>query len=188
MNLRWMVLGVSAVIVLASGCAANKDLANEVNDQSIRLGSLESQLAALEVQFGEVSTSVSGLTASIEEMATAEEAHAPRFDVAVAQFVMDTAGFHAMEEALASGNPIDPSAVSTVGRVHKIVSSTEFPEELQEAVEGFLGDLEALEAVLEADDAADAAPLAAAVHESQHDLSHMIDEWLGAAGGEHQEG
>ena len=48
MNCRWIVPGLMAVILLSSACAADEDLVNQIDDQTTRLGSLESQLAALE--------------------------------------------------------------------------------------------------------------------------------------------
>ncbi len=166
--------------MFGAGCAANQELLTQVTDQGKRL-------VALEEQFAEVNTSVVGLTATIEQMAGAEEAHLPRFEIAMAQFVMDTAGFHGIAKSLAAGDPIDPSALSAATRVHRILSSSEWPAELHEAVEHFLATLEEFRAALEADDAAAAAPLAEAVHDEAHELSEMVDGWLGAAVQEHHE-
>jgi glutamine synthetase len=105
----------------------------------------------------------------------------------MAQFVLDTAGFHGIAESLAAGDPIDPTALGAVTRVHKILSSTEWPAELHEAVEHFLATLEEFKSALGADDAAAAAPLAETVHDEAHELSEMVDGWLGAAVQEHNE-
>ena len=169
-----------SLVLFGAGCAANQELVTQVADQGDRL-------VALEGQFSEVNTSVAGLRLTIEQLVEAEESHSPRFDVAMAQFVMDTAGFHGMAESLAAGNPIDPTALGAVTRVHKILSSTEWSAELHEAVEHFLATLEEFKSALEADDAAAAAPLAEAVHDEAHELSEMVDGWLGAAVQEHNE-
>jgi len=168
--------GLSAVcltlVLFGAGCAANQELVTQVADQGDRL-------VALEGQFGEVNTSVAGLSVTIEQLVEAEESHTPRFDVAMAQFVMDTAGFHGIAESLAAGEPIDPGSLSAATRVHKILASTEWPAELNEAVEHFVATLGEFEAALEADDAAAATPLAETVHDEQHELSETIDGWLG---------
>jgi glutamine synthetase len=105
----------------------------------------------------------------------------------MAQFVMDTAGFHGIAESLAAGDPIDPTALGMVTRVHKVLSSTEWPAELNEAVEHFLATLGEFQAALEADDAAAATSLAETVHDEQHELSERVDGWLGGAVREHNE-
>ncbi|MGH2620748.1 MAG: hypothetical protein ACRDHG_09290, partial [Anaerolineales bacterium] len=156
----------------------DQELVTQVADQGDRL-------VALEGQFSEVNTSVAGLSATLEQLVAAEESHAPRFDIAMAQFVADTAGFHGIAESLAAGDPIDPSALAAATRVHKILSSTEWPAELSEAVEHFLATLAEFQAALEADDAAAATPLAETVHDEQHELSEMIDGWLGTAAAGH---
>ena len=174
-------LAVSLILVLfGAGCAADQELVTQVTDQGERLVTLEGQ-------FTEVNTSVAGLTATIEQMAGAEEAHLPRFEIAMAQFVLDTAGFHGFAESLAAGDPIDPTALGVVTRVRKILSSTEWPAELHEAVNNFLGTLQDFQASLEVDDAAAATPLAEAVHDEAHQLSEMIDGWMGLELQEHQD-
>jgi len=175
---RWALC--LTLVLFAAGCAANQELVTQVADQGDRL-------VALEGQFGEVNASVAGLSVTIEQLVEAEESHTPRFDVAMAQFVMDTAGFHGIAESLAAGEPIDPSSVSAATRVHKILSSTEWPAELHEDVEQFLATLGELQAALEADDPAAATPLAETVHDEQHELSESIDGWLGTQSAGHSD-
>jgi len=101
------------------------------------------------------------------------------FELAVAQYVMDTAGLHTMDEALHETGVVDAAYLSTVNRVAKVVGATPWPENLHEPVEAFQAVLTDLAAALDADDAAAAAELAASAHEIQHDLSGAIDEVLG---------
>jgi hypothetical protein len=174
-------LAISLTLVLfGAGCAADQELVTQIADQGDRLVALEGQL-------GEMNTSVAGLSATIGQLVETKESHTPRFDIAMAQFVMDTAGFHGIAESLATGDPIDPTALGAVTRVHKILSSTEWPAELHEAVEHFLATLEEFQAALEADDSAAAAPLAETVHDEQHELSESIDGWMGLEVQEHQD-
>jgi len=137
------------------------------------LADVETRLAALETR-----------VAALEEMSGAgAHAEAGGFELAVAQYVMDTAGFHAMDEALSETQTVDPAFLSTVNRVAKVVGVATWPEDLHEQVNAFQAVLADFAAALEADDAAAAAELAVSVHEAQHDLSGSIDAALGA--GEH---
>lgn len=178
MNRKALLVVFLTTVLFSAGCAADQQLVTQVADQGDRL-------VALEGQFSEVNTSVAGLSATIEQLVESEESHVHRFDIAMAQFVMDTAGFHGIAESLAAGQPIDPSAISAATRVHKILSSTKWPAELNGAVEHFLPMLGELQAALEADDAAAATAIAETVHEEQHELSEIIDGWLGTQGAGH---
>lgn len=176
---RKALLAVCLILVLfGAGCAADQELATQVADQGDRL-------VALEGQFDEMNAAVGGLTMNIDQLVATETNHTSPFDVAIAQFVMDTAGFHEIEESLAAGDPIDPSFLGTVLRVEKVLTNTEWPEELSPGVEQFLVSLHEFQTALEADDAAEAAPLATAVHDEGHELSEMIDAWLGLEVQEH---
>jgi len=180
MNRKALLVVALTTVLFSAGCAADQQLVTQVANQGDRL-------VALEDQFTEVNTSVAGLSATIEQLVESEESHVPRFDIAMAQFVMDTAGFHGIAESLAAGDPIDPSALTAATRVRKILSSTEWPAELGEAVDHFLATLGELQAALEADDAAAATAIAETVHDEQHELSEMIDGWLGTQSAGHSD-
>ncbi len=81
---RKALLVVSTLVLLGAGCAADQELVTQVTDQGTRLG-------ALEGQFDEMNTSVAGLTMTIEQLIETEESHTPRFDIAMAQFILDAA-------------------------------------------------------------------------------------------------
>lgn len=151
-----IVAGLAALLMLAA-CAPATDLAP-----------LENRVTALEQQQAEPD----------------EHAVSP-FDVAVAQYVMDTAGFHDMAETLAETKKVDATYLSTVNRVHTVLSNAPWPEELSEQGLAFVSLLEDFAAALEADNGEESAKLADEVHEAQHDLSHAIGEWLGAGGDGH---
>ena len=103
------------------------------------------------------------------------------FDLSVAQKFMDSAGFHGMATALSETQTIDPSYASTVTRVHTILSHTVFPSELNDQAQAFIETLASFSAALEADDIAEAVTLSEAVHDAQHELSHVIEHWMGDA-------
>jgi hypothetical protein len=110
--------------------------------------------------------------------ATATTTEADPFNVSVAQYFLDSAGFHGMSEALAETKTIDASYVSTVNRVKKVLDQTTWPEELHEQAETFIASLGEFATALGDDKVDDAIPLSETVHDAQHDLSHAIDEWI----------
>jgi hypothetical protein len=177
------VLALALLAACAPAGGANSD----------QLSALEARVAALE---GAGTTAADGLTdaslrlAALEaKVTTLEEAHdhaeAGVFELAVAQYFMDTAGFHGMDVALNDTGVVEPAYLSTVNRVNKVMRATPWPADLHEQAEAFQGLLSELAEALDADDAAAAADLAASVHEAQHDLSHAIDELLGVGGHGH---
>jgi hypothetical protein len=156
-------------------------------------GDQAESLAALQETLSTLQADLDALEVKVEEMAAAAggadehaaEPAADAFNVAVAQYFMDTAGFHGIDEALNETKTIDASYYSTVSRVRKVIIQITWPEELQEQATAFDDLLGQFAEALEADNAEEAAPLATQVHEAQHDLSHAIDAWLGEGGGEH---
>ena len=132
---------------------------------------------------------------SLDEMESSEmeevhdAAQASAFEVAVAQYVMDTAGFHAIDDALSETGEIDPATVSAVAHVARMVASTQWPDELAEDAGHFSEVLMDFEAALSEDDAEAATPLAGMAHDHQHDLSAAITTWLSgemSMGDEHE--
>ena len=113
------------------------------------------------------------------------ESTADPFDVSVAQYFMDTAGFHGIAETLAETKTIDPTYLSTVNRVKKVLTQATWPAELDEQAQDFIKSLEKFAAALEADNVAEAIEDADTVHDAQHELSHAIDSWLGEHAHDH---
>lgn len=186
------ILCIGVLLALGlSACQAGADNQAEIEAHTDRLVAIENQLE-------EVADSLSAMQSemAMQEELSLESEHgaapaASPFDLAVAQYFMDTAGFHAMAEALAEeGAVIDPSYLSSVNRVSRVLSNTSWPESLQAEADSFIGQLTEFTASLESDDAVAAASLSEAIHDAQHDLSHEIDNWLGSADAEpdHEEG
>jgi outer membrane murein-binding lipoprotein Lpp len=171
------VFALSLSLLLAA-CSPTSDSSTE--NQASQIAALESRIAALEAQVA---------TLSAEPPAAPDE-HAEDagiFEVTVAQYVMDTAGFHSMDEALNETKTVEASYLSAVKRVQKVLSATVWPEELQAQSTGLMELLDKFAEALDADNGEEAATLASEVHTAQHDLSGAIDEWLGV-GGEHEHG
>jgi hypothetical protein len=146
---------------------------------------LQSRLDSLQAQMDSLAAEMEAASGAVEtgETAPLEEHSDDPFAVSVAQYVLDTAGFHGMAETISETQQIDPAYLGTVNRVHKILSNTPLPESLAEQGQDFMTLLDEFAAALEADDAEAATRLSEEVHDAQHELSHAIDDWLGAAGG-----
>lgn len=108
------------------------------------------------------------------------------FAVAVGQYVMDSAEFHEIDEALADGSPIEPDYLVTTRRVLRVTGATPWPAALEPEAAALTSLLTAFAVALEADDAEEAAELAGQVHDAQHDFSSNINDWLGSASVEHE--
>ncbi len=187
-------VALAALMLTAVGCAADQGLTDQVDQLAAAMDQQSSRIAAVESQVTDLADILENLESDVDALAaepgsdTAGGAHAPEssvFEVAVAQYFMDTAGFHGIAESLASGDPIDPSWAATVSRAYKLLTSVVWPEELDVAADAFVENVGALSEALANDDAEAAAPLAETVHDAQHELSHSIDDWLGTAGAEH---
>ena len=116
--------------------------------------------------------------ASMEHSHSAE---ADPFELSVAQVIMDSAGFHGIATALSETQTIDPTYLSTVTSVSKILSHTTWPADLHDQAQAFIETLASFAAALEADNVADAVTLSETVHDAQHELSHSIEHLLGDA-------
>ena len=172
--MRNRLIVISFILMSLVACSAQTEerlsaLETQVETMAEREAELEGQLSALQAQ--------------------AEEQTAGTADVAVAQYIMDTSGFHGMEESLNESGEIDPSYLGAVNRARKVLANTQWPEELAGEADSLVNLLSEFAAALEADDGdrrrEEAARLAAEVHEAQHDFSHAIDNWL--SGGVHEE-
>ncbi len=123
----------------------------------------------------ELSHAIDDWMANTKPIAT----NADPFKVSVAQYFLDTAGFHGMAEALAETKTIDASYPSKVSRVLKVLSQTTWPSELNEQAQAFIVSLGDFSSALSDDKVDEAITLSDTVHDAQHELSHAIDEWLG---------
>lgn len=143
-------------------------------------------LAACAPAGGATTDQLSALEARVTALeATGGDDPAGGFELAVAQYFLDTAGFHAMDEALHATGVVEPSYLTTVNRVNKILRATPWPADLHDQAEALQAQLSELAEALEADDAAAAAELASGIHTAQHVLSAAIDAALGLEGHGH---
>ncbi|MBE7467520.1 MAG: hypothetical protein HS114_00050 [Anaerolineales bacterium] len=110
-----------------------------------------------------------------------------KFQVTIATYLMDTAGFHAMDERINQEGTIDAGDAGVVNRVIGVLEATAWPADLQTQVDELKDTLSQYAEALANDDVEAAKPLATQAHELQHDLSHAAGSWLtgGSGGAEH---
>jgi hypothetical protein len=161
-------------------------------DLNTRVAALEQQLTTQEsVGAKDLAARVAAMEARLEVVDTgsSQETHAVEageqgqaFQVATALYLLDTTGFHAMDESINLENTIQPEFVGAVERARRMVALTAWPEDLHENVEALQDTLEAFAAALADDDVDAAKPLATQAHEQQHELSHAVGDWLSKHG------
>ncbi len=110
---------------------------------------------------------------------TEENQTAKSFDISVAQYFLDTAGFHGIEEKLTNTQTIESSYNTTTKRVKKLLENTTWPTELNPKAQSLISNLNTFSKALTDGKVEDAIALSAVIHEEQHDLSHDVDHWLG---------
>lgn len=123
-----------------------------------------------------------------DEAAMAEGEQGQTFQVAVTTYLMDSAGFHAIDERINREGVIDAGDAGVVNRVNRLLAATDWPEELQAQVDTLSETLTQYAEALANDDVEAAKPLATQAHELQHDLSHAAEQWLGGMTGSAEHG
>jgi hypothetical protein len=103
------------------------------------------------------------------------------FSLSVVQYVMDSAGFHGMADALAEKKQIDAGYLSRVQRVQKMLAQATWPATMSAESAAFVNSLGQFASALSAGKVDDAIQASSAAHDAQHDLSHAIDHWLAGA-------
>lgn len=122
------------------------------------------------------------------ETSTTHDPAGQPFRVTAAVYLLDTAGLHDLDVRLNEEKLIESSDSGSVGRVARLLSAVDWPDELAEDAAALIDVLTELATALGDDDLDTAAPLATEVHEVQHDFSHAAEHWLGEALGAHEEG
>jgi hypothetical protein len=107
------------------------------------------------------------------------------FALRMAQFVLDTAGFHGMAESISTTQKIDTAYPGTVNRAYKVLSQTIWPDTLAEQGKAFVTTLKAFATALTDNKIEDATTLSDQVHDAQHELSAAIDDWFSVAANVH---
>jgi hypothetical protein len=117
-------------------------------------------------------------TAPSDTTATDHGHEADPFRLSVAQYFLDSAGFHGMAVTLSDTQKIDPTYLSKVTRVTKVLSQTIWPAELNDQAQEFSEALNTFAAALTADNVDGAIEASDVVHDAQHELSHALDAWV----------
>lgn len=176
-KLRLPVVAMLFALLVAACTTTDPEVTSKLEEHSDLLAQLEEQLNDISAALEEMEAS-----SMEEEHEATEDEHeaveASAFELAVAQYVMDTAGFHGIDEALSETGEIDPAYASAVTRVARVVGSTQWPHDLSESAGHLLEVLTELQTALSEDDAEAATPLAGMAHDHQHDFSATITAWL----------
>jgi len=96
--------------------------------------------------------------------------------------IIDSSGFHGISEAIEEAAKFEDISSRTKGTVEKALTAANaitWPHDLEEALEAFVADAEALIAALDGADLAGAKEASHGIHGTQHDLSHEAYELLG---------
>ncbi|NJN93949.1 MAG: hypothetical protein HC875_07570 [Anaerolineales bacterium] len=101
----------------------------------------------------------------------------------VTLYLMDTAGFHAMDERINQEETIDAGDAGVVNRVISLLEATAWPADLQAQADELKDALSQYAEALANDDVAAAKPLATQAHDLQHGLSHAAGAWLSGESG-----
>ncbi len=97
--------------------------------------------------------------------------------------IIDTTGFHDMSEEIEAAQTMAEVSPRNLGKVQKaliVTLAVAWPKDLAGAAVLFEDSAQALVDALTSEDLAAAKTAAAEVHNTQHDLSHVVYEWLSA--------
>jgi hypothetical protein len=151
----------------AGDLAAAQEAAAGVHHTQHDLSSMAYEwLQAQTVEAGEGLISAVGVTAAID--------------------LIDSTGFHGLQEEIEAATSFEEISPRNLGSVQKalwVSMAAPWPELLAESVAAFEKDVQALADALTAGDLAAAQEAAAGAHHTQHDLSGMVYEWLAGMNG-----
>ena len=108
--------------------------------------------------------------------------------VLLGTYVVDSFGFHGMEEAYAEATEVGNRDAGQVAKVLAAVDAVDWPDELSEVAATFRGDVAGLHEAMEAGDVEGARLGLEAVHGSQHGLSNGVYAWLAGSPVGHDDG
>lgn len=129
----------------------------------------------------EFMTSEHGLaheTGHFLESASTSSEQPSAFNISVAQYLLDSSGFHEMTVTLGQQKVIQPEYRTKVQNIQWLLNLTVWPAELSEQANAFTMTLEGFKSLLDEENIEAAITTAQEVHEQQHDLSHEISHWL----------
>jgi hypothetical protein len=181
---------MSSVADLQTRLSAVQEEINSLQAGQIDVTNLQSRIDSVQSDLDALSTQVamlnSGSTPTMTDASMShEETASDPFVLSVAQYVLDSSGFHGIAETISNTQQIDPAFLGTVNRAYKVLSQVTWPEPLMEQGQAFVVTLKDFADALAANDVVEATKLSDEIHDAQHELSHAIDDWLGEATNAH---
>jgi hypothetical protein len=117
--------------------------------------------------------------AELRQQLSGAQIAAQRAQVIAVVYQLDTAGFHALDEAVSAGR-IPAGSLGQVRRGRIALQATTWPEGLRDTANRMASAMAQLEPALRDEDANRAKGPASDVHELGHDLSDQAYTWLGS--------
>lgn len=115
---------------------------------------------------------------AVLDEAASSDASGRALGALVGVFVVDSFGFHDMEETYGEATEVNERDAGGVAKVIVAVDSVDWPEPLGEAVAAFRADVVDVYEALQADDLGGVRHGLEGVHTTQHDLSKAVYGWL----------
>jgi hypothetical protein len=151
---------------------------NQLSGDQAAVKEMQSRLDGLQQKVDTLAAQNEAIPSTGTESETANNA----FNVAMVQYVLDSAGLHEISAELDKTKKVNPAYLEKVNRAKKVLAIASLPPELAEQNKSLIGLLDQLSAALEADKGEEAAELAKKAHGAQHGYTKAIDGWLSTAG------
>lgn len=113
----------------------------------------------------------------IEEKAK-QETGTDSFEISLAQYFMDTAGFHGMSTEINKTQKVEAGYYPVVYGTWSVLSQVIWPLELEQKAEPFVATLKDLSTAIEENNTGKTIELMETIHDGQHDLSESIDQFF----------
>lgn len=112
------------------------------------------------------------------EQKAKHETETDSFEISLAQYFMDTAGFHGMSTEINKTQRIEAGYYPAVYGTWSVLSQVIWPIELEQKAEPFVATLKDLSTAIEENNTGKVVELMEIIHDGQHDLSESIDQFF----------
>lgn len=174
MSAKLKIAVLSMPLMLALGLVVSACGGSDLNPRVEQVEASQSEIAG---QLQQANT-------ELEELRNA----LTRAQLMAALDIIDSTGFHGMDEDLQQASEINPRYLGQVRKAQRVVAGTSWPAEIEDKVAEFSAALDDFETALEGNDLAAAKAAATRAHAAQHDLSNAAWPLVGGeTSGEHSD-